>query len=129
MDNPLTPGQQKTAIEDALHTYPLAPMPRDITADVMSRIETIPVPRPFHLTWSDLALSLVISLCIGAVWFSLQQLPPILIAQIRKESILFYQHLLVNARWLFPVLSFGMAGFLSALTIPYLRRELMQKSA
>ena len=129
MDNPLTPGQQKIAIDDALHTYPLAPMPRDITADVMSRIETIPAPRPFRLTWSDLALSLIISLCIGAVWFSLQQLPPILIAQIRKESILFYQHLLVDARWLIPVLSFGLAGFLAALTIPYLRQELMEKSA
>jgi len=129
MDNPLTPVQQKIAIEDALHTYPLAPMPRDLTADVMARIQTIPAPRPFRLTWSDLALSLVISLCVGAIWFSLHQLPPIVVAQIRKESILFYQSLLVNARWLIPLLSFGLAGFLAALTIPYLRQELMKKSA
>ena len=129
MDNPLTPEQQKIAIEDALHKYPLAPMPRDITADVMSRIETIPAPRPFRLTWSEIALSVIISLCIGAIWFGLLQLPPIIVAQIRKESILFYQYLLVNARWLIPVLSFGLAAFLAALTIPYLRQELVKKSA
>ena len=128
MDNPLIPEQQKIAIEDALHTYPLAPLPRDLTADVMARIQTIPAPRLFRLTWSDLALSLVISLCVGAIWFGLQQLPPIIVAQIRKESILFYQHLLVNARWLIPVLSFGLAGFLAALTIPYLRQELVKTS-
>ena len=129
MDNPLTPEQKNIAIEEALQTYPLAAMPRDITADVMARIQTLPVPYPFRLTWSDLALSVVISLCIGAVWFSLYQLPPMAVAQIRKESILFYQHILVNARWLVPAVSFGLAGFLAALTLPYLRQELMKKSA
>ncbi len=128
MDNSLTPENQNIVIEDALQTYPLAPMPRDITAEVMGRIRTVPVPRPFHLTLNDLALSVVISLCIGAIWFSLHYLPPFLVAQIRKESILFYQHLLVNARWLVPALSFGLAAFLAALTMPYLRGELMHKS-
>jgi hypothetical protein len=129
MDNPLTPDKQDIVIEDALQTYPMASMPRDITADVMRRIQTIAAPRPFRLTWSDLALSMIISLCIGAVWFSLDHLPPIVIAQARKESILLYQHILVNARWLIPAVSFSLAAFLSALTIPYLRQELMKKSA
>ena len=128
MDNPLTPEEQNIVIEDALHTYPMASMPRDITMDVMKRIQTIPAPRAFRLTWNDLALSIIISLCIGAVWFSLDHLPPIVVAQARKESILFYQHILVNARWLIPAISFGLAAFLSALTIPYLRQELMKKS-
>ncbi|MBK9603056.1 MAG: hypothetical protein IPO36_14645 [Anaerolineales bacterium] len=40
MDPRLTPQQQEDAlIEDALQTYPLAPMPRDITASVMARIQ------------------------------------------------------------------------------------------
>jgi len=129
MDNPLTPEEQNIVIEDALHTYPMASMPRDITMDVMKRIQTIPAPRAFRLTWNDLALSIIISLCIGAVWFSLDHLPPIVVAQARKESILLYQHILVNARWLIPAISFGLAAFLSALTIPYLRKELMKKSA
>jgi hypothetical protein len=128
MDNPLTPEKKNIAIEDALHAYPMAPMPRDITADVLTRIQTVPAPRPFRLTWNDIVLSLVIVLCLGAVWFSLSHLPPLLVAQLRKESILFYQHLLVNARWLLPAVSFGLAGFLAALTIQYLRQELVNKS-
>lgn len=129
MDNPLTPEKKNIAIEDALHTYPLAKMPRDVTMDVMARIQTIPSPHPFYLAWSDVLLAIVFSLCIGAIWFSLNNLPPLLIAQIRKESILFYQYLLVNARWLIPMASFCLAGFLAALTLPYLKQELKKKSA
>ena len=126
MDNPLTPEQQNVAIEDALHTYPITPMPRSVTSEVMARIKTIPAPRPFRLTWNDFVLALIFSVCIGAMWFSIDHLPPLVVAQIRKESILLYQYLLVNIRWLIPVLSFGLAAFLSALTIPYLRRELLK---
>jgi hypothetical protein len=126
MDNPLTPEKQNAILEEALHTYPVAQMPRDITADVMRRLQTAPAPRPFRLTWNDLFLSLVLAVCIGALWFSVQTLPPLVIAQLRKESILLYQQFLVNARWLIPVLSFGLAAFLAALTIPHLRRELMK---
>ena len=126
MDNPLTPEKQNEVIEDALHTYPVMPMPRDITVDVMARIQAIPAPRPFRLTWNDLILSTVIAICISALWFSLQNLPPLVIAQIRKESILFSQHMILNARWLIPVLSFGFAAFLAALTFPYLKQELMK---
>lgn len=126
MDNPLTPEKQNAVIEDAFHTYPVIPMPRDITADVMSRIQTVLAPRPFRLTWNDLVLGVVLAICIGAIWFSLQSLPPLVVAQLRKESILFYQQIILNARWLIPVLSFGLAGFFAALTIPYLRREIMK---
>lgn len=125
MDNSLTPEKQNAVIEDALHTYPDRSIPRDITMEVMARIQTVPAPRPFQLTWSDLILSVVLAMCIGAAWFSLQNLPPLVVAQIRKESILLYQHILVNARWMVPALFFGLAGFFAALTIPYLRRELM----
>jgi hypothetical protein len=126
MDNPLTPDQQNVVIEDALYTYPVEPMPRTITSNVMARIKTIPTPPPFHLTWDDLVLAFICSACIGAMWFSINHLPPLIVAQLRKESILLYQYLLVNMRWLIPVLSFGLAAFLSALTIPYLRRELLK---
>jgi hypothetical protein len=126
MDSPLTPEKQNAVIEDALHTYPVLPVPRDITSDVLSRIQTLPAPRPFRLTWTDLILSMVLALCIGAVWFSLQNLPPLVVAQMRKESILLYQNILVNARWLIPMLAFSTAGFFVALTIPYLRRELLK---
>jgi hypothetical protein len=128
MDSPLTPEQQDIAMEDALHTYPLASMPRDLTADIMSRVQITPTPRPFRFAWSDIVLAFVLSLCIGAIWFSVFNLPPLLVAQIRKESILFYQYLLVNARWLIPMAFFGLAGLLIALTLPYLKQELLRKS-
>jgi hypothetical protein len=124
MDNSLTPEQQNDMIEDALRTYPVRPLPRDLTTDVMARIRTIPAPRPFRLTQNEVLLGIVLAICIGAVWFSLQNLPPLVVAQARKESILLYQQFLVNARWLIPVLSFGLAALFAALTIPYLRQEL-----
>jgi hypothetical protein len=123
MDNRLTPQKQDAVIEDALHSYPVLPLPRDITMDVMSRIQTLPTPRPFRLTWNDVLLSAVFALCMGALWFSLQNLPPLAVAQIRKESILLYQQILLNARWLIPLIAFSLAGFLLLLTIPFLRRE------
>jgi hypothetical protein len=126
MDTPLAPEEQNAVIEDALYTHPIASMPHSLTADVMSRIQTIPKPRPFRLTWNDLVLGIVFVVCLGAVEFSVYHLPPLVVAQIRKESILLYQQMIVNARWLIPALSFGLAAFLAALTIPYLRQELMK---
>lgn len=128
MDKPLAPENQNILIEDALQTYPLVPMPRDLSAEVPRRIQTVPAPRPFQLAWHDIVLGVILSLCAGAVWFSLDHLPPLVVAQIHKESILFYQRLLVNARWLIPAVSFGMAAFLAALTLPYLGKELIKKS-
>ena len=109
MDNPLTPENQNI-IEDALRTYPMAAMPRDITADVIMRIQTVPPVRPFRLTWNDMLLGVILSLSAAAIGFSLDHLPPLVVAQLRRESILFYQHFLVHARWLIPAISFGMVA-------------------
>ncbi|HEX5808228.1 MAG TPA: hypothetical protein VFY25_06140 [Anaerolineales bacterium] len=128
MDNPLTPENESILLEDALDTFPLASMPREITMDVLRRIQSSPSPRPFRLTWTDVLLAITLSLSITAVWFSLQNLPPIVVAQVHKTSVLFYQYIFVNARWLIPALLFGLAGFLGALTIPYLRQELTRQS-
>ena len=115
MDNRL---KQDALIEDALTSQPLAPMPRSITVDVMARIQKD--ARPAILTWSDFALSAVIASCIAALWFTSQNLPPILLAKIHIQGILLYQDFLVNARWLVPAAMFGMAALLAALTIPTL---------
>lgn len=129
MDNPLTPEGQNLLIEDALRTLPLAPLPRDVTGGVLAQIKTVPAPQSFRLTWSDLILGVMLTLSLAAIWFSLQNLPPLVVAQIRKESILVYQYLLLNARWLLPVVSFGLAGLLALLTLPYLKQELSRESA
>ena len=127
MDNRLTPEQEHTLqeiaiIEDALKNYPLAPMPRSITANVMTCIQKD--ARPALITWNDFALSLIIAICIGALFFTMQSLPPVMVAKIRIQGILLYQDILVNARWLVPTLLFSLAAFFSALTIPFLQREL-----
>jgi len=93
-------------------------MPRSVTMDVMSRIQKD--TRPVFVTWNDFVLSLVIALCVGALFFTVQSLPPIMLAKLRVEGILLYQHFLVNARWLVPSLFFGLAAFLAALTVPTL---------
>jgi hypothetical protein len=128
MDNPLTPENENSLLEDAFETFPLASMPRDISMNVLRRIQSSPSPPRFRLAWSDLALAVALALSIAAVWFSLQNLPPLMAAQVHKTSILFYQYVLVNARLLIPTVSFGLAAFLSALTIPYLRQELTRQS-
>jgi hypothetical protein len=122
MDNRL---KQDAQIEDALKSYPLAEMPRSITVDVMARIQTD--TRPRLVTWNDFALSLVLALSISAVFFAVQSLPPIMLAKLRIQGILLYQDFLVNARWLMPSLLFGLAAFLSALTIPTLIRMTINK--
>lgn len=123
MDNRLT---QDTLIEDALNSQPLAPMPRSVTADVMARIQTD--TRPNLVTWNDFALSLVLALSIGAMFFAVQSLPPIMLAKLHIQGILLYQDFLVNARWLVPSLLFGVAAFLSALTIPTLFKMAVDRS-
>ncbi len=117
MDNRL---KQDALIEDALNSQPLAPMPRSITADVLTRIQTADAKRPALLTWHDFALSFVIAACIAALWFASLNLPPIVLIKLRIQGILLYQDFLVNARWLVPSLMFGLAALLAALTIPTL---------
>ena len=124
MDNRLNPEQENAIIEDALKNYPLAAMPRSITTNVMARIQRN--ARPALVTWNDFGLSLVISFCIGALFFAAQNLPAILVAKIRIQQILLYQDFLVNARWVVPMVIFSLVAFLSALTIHYLQRELSE---
>lgn len=115
MDNRL---KQDALIENALKSQPLAPMPRNITMNVMARIQKD--TRPAIVTWSDFVLSFVIVSCVAALWFAMQNLPPILLAKIRIQSILLYQGFLVNVRGLDPAAMVGLAILLAGLAIPYL---------
>ena len=112
--------KQDALIEEALTSQPLAPMPRSITLDVLARIQTTEAKRPALLTWNDLVLSLVLAVCLAALWFAFQSLPPILLAKIRIQLILAYQDFIVNARWLIPTITLGLASILFAVTLPSL---------
>jgi hypothetical protein len=113
MDNRL---EQDALIEDALKSQPLAPMPRSITANVMSRIQI--EKRPALVTWNDFAIALVIALTVGAVFITIQNLPPVAVAKLRIQSILLYQAFIINANWLVPTLLFGLAVLFAGLSIP-----------
>ena len=117
--------KQDALIEYALKSYPLAPMPRDITMNVMARIQKD--TRPVLVTWSDLVLSFVIAACVAALWFATQNLPPILLAKIRIQGILLYQDFLVNSRWLIPATMLGLAALLAVLTIPAMVQITMKR--
>ena len=109
--------KQDTQIEDALKSQPLAPMPRSITMDVMTRIQYKNTNLVFF-TWKDALLGLVIALSLGALIFAFQNFPPLILARLRLQGILLYQDFLINAGWLVPSLLFGAAAFFSAMTIP-----------
>ncbi|MCB0120114.1 MAG: hypothetical protein KDD72_13865 [Anaerolineales bacterium] len=125
MDNRLTPEQQDALIEDALKSYPLAPMPRSITADVMSRVQVN--KRPALVTWSDFVIALSIALTIGALFIAFQNLPPIALAKLRVQWILLYQSFILNARWLVPSIFFGAAALFAGLSIPPLLKMTTNK--
>ena len=121
MDNRLTPEQKEKLIENTLHEMPLVPMPRDITSSVMMQIHTTHTPR-FHLTWADFGLSLVITLCILAVWIGLQSLPPLVVLKLRIQGILLWQRFLVNVYWLVPSFSIMLGFGLGILALVNLRQ-------
>lgn len=120
MDNRLTSEQQDALIEDALSSQPLAPMPRSITANVMSHIQV--EKRPALITWNDFAIVLVIALTVGALFITAQSLPPVALAKLRIQGILLYQGFIVNVRWLVPALFFGLAALFAGLSVPPLLR-------
>ena len=112
MDNLLTPDEQDHMIEDALRSYPLAKMPRDVTSLVMSRIGTEPAPR-FQITRTDYLLAIVLALVLCAIMLGIQFLPPIVLLQMRIQGILLWQSILVNYRWFLPLTSIMLGTFLA----------------
>ncbi|HMZ07910.1 MAG TPA: hypothetical protein PK078_09855 [Anaerolineales bacterium] len=112
MDNRL---EQDALIENALSSQSLAPMPRVITMDVMTRIRV--EERPAFVTWNDLAVALVIVLTLGALFVTAQSIPPVALAKLRIQGILLYQDFIVNARWFVPAFLFGLAALFAGLSI------------
>ena len=118
MDNRL---EQDALIEDALKTLPESEIPKNITFDVMSRIQK--TQRPQFITWNDFGLSLVIATCVASIWFTILNLPPILLAKMRIQGILLYQDFLVNTRWITPTLFLSLVGTLLVITLLYFQKR------
>ena len=119
MDNLLAPNQQDHLIEDALRSYPLVNIPKDITESVMACLSNVPAPR-FQLSRTDYVLAIVLTLVLGAILLGFQFLPPLVILQLRIQGILLWQSFLVNSRWLLPVTSIILGTFLAGIAFQQL---------
>lgn len=62
------------AVDDALHTYPLAPAPPTLASAVMARIRVRSSVPHFHLEWIDYALSLFAAGMVGLGWLFWQSI-------------------------------------------------------
>jgi len=91
----------------------------------MSRIQKD--QRPAIFTWQDALSGAVLGLCMLALWFTYQNLPPIVLLKIHNQGILIYQALLINSRWMIPAVMFGAASFFAAAAIPMLLQMLAQR--
>ncbi len=81
-------------IEDALRTYPLAPVPPTFSPAVMSRIRALSQPVPqFRLTWLDYAVTLFCAAMLGVGFFFWQFLTPELWPQLQYELPFMVQNL------------------------------------
>ena len=121
MDNLLTPNEQEHLIEDALRSYPLAKMPKDVAEAVMARLHNEPAPR-FQLSRTDCILAIVLTLVLGGIILGFQFLPPIVVLQLRIQGILLWQSFLVNYRWFVPLTSIILGTFLAGFAFHQLLR-------
>lgn len=121
MDNLLTPNEPDQIIDDALRSFPMAKMPRDITESVMLQLYSEPAPR-FHLTRTDFILAVVFTLVLGAIILGFQFLPAIVILQLRIQGVLLWQSFLVNYRWFLPLTSIVLGTFLAGIAFYQLLR-------
>lgn len=116
--SPLTESEALAAVDDALRTYPLAPMPAAFTPKVMSRIRALtPAPR-FRLAWIDYAVSLFAAGMAGLLVLLWQSIPPQMAAHAQLQILFLVLHF--NVSFLGPVLLGGgllVAAGLIAVTL------------
>ncbi len=85
--------RQDWEVEEALRTYPLAPVPPALTPAVMTRIRALSPALRFRLEWLDLALS-VFGAAMTVLALSLwQSISPPMAAHLRVQFLLWRQQL------------------------------------
>ena len=92
MNNPRSEiPNHNSAIDNALRTYPLAPVPATLAPGVMARIRAVaPAPR-FRLAWVDYALSLFATGMAGLGLLFWQSITPQMAARMQLQWLLFLQ--------------------------------------
>lgn len=76
------------AVDDALQTYPLAPLPAHLHTSIMAQVRATPQRPPFRLAWLDYALSLFAAGMTALIIWLLQTIPAQLSVNIDKDLLL-----------------------------------------
>lgn len=110
------------AVEDALRTYPLAPVPPGLHLATMGRIRALGAVPRFRLTWLDWALSLLAGLLGALVLFVWWSIPPQAVLEIKLEAILLLDALSLVLPWpgLFTTLVLAASALAAVAALLYL---------
>ena len=111
--------KQDAAIENALHSQPMAEMPHSIKSGVMSRIQKD--KRPSIFTWKDIVLALGLAVSFRAMFYAFENLPPVLIAKLHIQGLLVYRTLLVDFHWINTALPLILTMLLSLFLPAFIR--------
>jgi hypothetical protein len=88
------------AVEEALSTYPLAPVPANFLPSVMAQIQGLePVPS-FRLNWLDYGVSLFVAGMAGLIILLPRSMPPQMGMQLQVQLWLLQQYLSFAYFWL-----------------------------
>ena len=77
------------AVDDALQSYPLAPVPAHLHPSIMAQIRATPQVPPFRLAWLDYALSLFAASMTAVIIWLLQTIPAQLSLNLQQDLSLF----------------------------------------
>lgn len=102
------PGERTTAVDDALRTYPLAPVPASLRPRVMTRIRALAAPR-FGLQFLDYAVSLFGAGMAGLALALWGAVTPQMAVRAQLQWLFLAQVLRFNALTLGPALTIGLA--------------------
>ena len=98
----LTPNESTaySIVDEALSTYPLAPVPAHFLPALMARIQGLePVPS-FRLNWLDYVISLFIAVMVGLIILFPRVIPPQTGAQLQVQFWLLQQYFSFVYPWL-----------------------------
>jgi hypothetical protein len=76
-------------VEDALRTYPLAPVPASLKIRVMNGLRPASIAPRFTFPWLDAAISLMCSTLLAVVVTLLLEIPPATVVRLENSARLF----------------------------------------
>jgi hypothetical protein len=97
------PDRRMDLIEDALRSYPLAPVPEALRARVMRQIRPAASLPGFVFPWLEVAISLMCSTMLTAILSVLVSIPPATVTRLEESARIFLHQ--PASRSIFPVVA------------------------